>query len=136
MEVITCRSCGKLFNHISGERICPACQRKLEVKFNEVRVFVRENPDADIKTISEEKDVSVRQIKQWIREERLIFSKDSPVGLPCESCGKMIKTGRYCDMCKSKLQNNLRDAAGMNKGVLVTPPPKKSGPSKMRFLDN
>ena len=93
--------------------------------------------NADIQVISADMDVSVRQIKTWIREERLVFTDDSPIGLPCESCGKTIKTGRYCDTCKNTLSNNLRQAAGLGKkpeGVAMKP--KKSSESRMRFLDN
>ena len=133
MEVVTCRSCGKLFNYIRGAHVCPACQKKLEEKFLEVKKFVRENPDVDIKTLSEEKDVSVAQIKRWVREERLIFSEDSPVGLPCESCGATIKTGRLCDKCKKNLMGGLRDAASVPK--VERPQRKRATDNKMRFLD-
>ena len=37
MEIVSCKECGKLFNFIRGQRICPACSRKLEDKFMEVR---------------------------------------------------------------------------------------------------
>lgn len=137
MEVVTCSGCGKLFNYMRGQRLCPSCTKRQEDKFLEVKKFVRENPNVDIQTVSSEMDVSVAQIKRWIREERLIFTDDSPVGLPCESCGKMIKTGRYCDACKNNLSNGLRQAAGLGKkpeGVAMKP--KKSSESRMRFLDN
>lgn len=48
----------------------------------EVKKYVREHPNVDVKELSEEMDVSVRQINRWVREERLVFSDDSPVGLP------------------------------------------------------
>ena len=54
MEVVTCKSCGRLFNYLSGPRICPACQKKIEEKFVEVKKYVREHPDIDIKTLSKE----------------------------------------------------------------------------------
>ncbi len=41
MEVITCKGCGKLFNYIQGQRICPSCQKKVEDKFVEVKKYVR-----------------------------------------------------------------------------------------------
>lgn len=136
MEIITCKACGRLFNYLSGSRICPNCQKKLEEKFMEVKKFVRENPQADINTISREKEVSVSQINRWIREERLIFSEDSPIGLPCESCGASIRTGRYCEACKAKISTGLRDAAGLNeKPKQVKSSPRTSEKSKMRFLE-
>ena len=63
MEIITCKGCGKLFNYIQGQRICPSCQKRIEDKFIEVKKYVRENPNADIQVISADMDVSVRQIK-------------------------------------------------------------------------
>ena len=107
MEIVSCKECGKLFNFIRGRRVCPACSRKLEDKFMEVKKYVREHPNVDVKELSEEMDVSVRQINRRVREERLVFSDDSPVGLPCESCGVTIKTGRFCDKCKAELANGF-----------------------------
>ena len=108
MEIVSCKECGKLFNFIRGQRVCPACSRKLEDKFMEVKKYVREHPNVDVKELSEEMDVSIRQINRWVREERLVFSDDSPVGLPCESCGVTIKTGRFCDKCKAELATGFR----------------------------
>ena len=38
MEIVSCKECGKLFNFIRGQRVCPACSRKLEDKFMSVRL--------------------------------------------------------------------------------------------------
>ena len=46
-----------------GSGVCPACSRKLEDKFMEVKKYVREHPNVDVKELSEEMDVSVRQIR-------------------------------------------------------------------------
>lgn len=135
MEIISCKSCGRLFNYISGSRICTNCQKKMEEKFIEVKKFIRENPSADIHTISTEMDVSVAQINRWIREERLVFTDESPIGLPCESCGATIRTGRYCEKCKVNLSSGLRDAAGLNAPKPEPAGPRKSEKSKMRFLE-
>lgn len=37
MEIVSCKDGGKLFNFIRGQRVCPACSRKLEDKFMEIR---------------------------------------------------------------------------------------------------
>lgn len=137
MDVITCKSCGRLFNYVSGAPICQNCVKKLEEKFTEVKKYVRENPSADINLISQDMEVSIAQIKRWIREERLTFTKDSPVGLPCECCGQMIHTGRYCEKCKSKMGERLSEAAGLNKKPVSAPArkPIRDANSKMRFLE-
>ena len=132
MEIVSCKECGKLFNFIRGQRICPACSRKLEDKFMEVKKYVREHPNVDVKELSEEMDVSVRQINRWVREERLVFSDDSPVGLPCESCGVTIKTGRFCDKCKVTMQNTLSSALDKPKEPEIKK--RERDGNKMRFL--
>ena len=110
MEVINCKDCGRLFNAITRTRLCPQCQRKLEDKFQEVKKYINENPGSTIDMVSEACEISARQIKQWVRDERLTFSEDSMQGIECEQCGAMIRSGRFCDACKTKLQNELRSA--------------------------
>ena len=110
MEVKACRSCKRLFNYVTGPVRCPACAEALERKFQKVKVYIWDHKTASLQEISEANDVSVSQLRQWVREERLCFSDDSPVGLECEVCGTTIKTGRYCDKCKGKLSNTLMSA--------------------------
>ncbi len=136
MNVRNCRKCGKLFNHISGMPICPACKDALEKVFLVVKKYVREHPNADMKEVAEECEVEVSQIQQWIREERLEFTEDSPVKMPCENCGTMIRSGRFCEKCKDNMAKNLSNAMGKPKRTLE---PEKKKPThdkdRMRFLD-
>ncbi|SDB06255.1 flagellar protein [Eubacterium oxidoreducens] len=133
MEVKNCKECGRLFNWMNGPKICPACVKKVEDKFQEVKEYVRNNKGASLEQISEDNDVAIKQIKQWVREERLVFAEDSMVGIDCELCGKMIRTGKYCNECKDKVQNNL--ATGIKQKPKVEPKkPVKDNP-RMRFLD-
>ncbi len=135
MNVRNCRKCGKLFNHLSGMPICPACRDALEKSFQQVKKYIRENRMADIMEVAEACEVEVSQIKQWIREDRLEFTEDSAVKLPCENCGEMIRSGKYCEKCKREMTNNLSSA--ITKPKKAVEPPKKTQPSgnKMRFLD-
>lgn len=137
MEVRNCRTCGKLFNYMgAGRPICAACTAALEEKFFQVREYIREHKDAGINEVSEENDVAVSQLKQWIREERLAFSENSQVGIECEKCGAQIRTGRFCKACKGSITEDL-------KAVYVQPKPKQedgkqTGVNKkgqVRFMD-
>ena len=131
VDVINCKGCGRLFNALTRTRLCPNCQSKLEEKFQEVKKYINENAGSTIDIVSQECDVSVKQIKQWIREERLSFSEDSMQGIECEQCGAMIRSGRFCDECKTKMHNSL-------KSLINTPgvQAKKTSRDKdrMRFL--
>lgn len=136
MNVRNCRKCGRLFNHISGMPICQGCKDDLEQKFNVVKKYVREHPNADMTIVSEECEVEVSQIKQWIREERLEFTEDSQVKMPCENCGTMIRSGRFCEKCKDSMAKNLSNA--IDKPKLILEPEKKKkihDGNRMRFLD-
>lgn len=133
MEVKNCRDCKRLFNYIGGPRLCPDCKAKLEQKFAEVKKYVEEHKNASISAVSEEMEVSVQQINQWVREERLIFAEGSAVMIDCESCGATIRTGRFCENCKSQMVNKF---GGMYQ---KQEPEQKKDPrerARMRFLDN
>lgn len=136
MDVKNCRKCGKLFNYISGMPICQGCKEKNEEVFQKVKKYIRENPRADIREVSMECEVEIGQIQQWIREERLEFTDDSPIKLPCENCGAMIRAGKYCEKCKSSMARNLSSAIEKPK-MVVTATPKKQDDhnNRMRFLD-
>ncbi|MBN2221201.1 MAG: flagellar protein [Vallitaleaceae bacterium] len=134
MNVRNCVKCGKIFNYVAGPPICVQCRKALEDVFKDVRVYIRDNPEAGINEVAEANDVDVRQIRQWIREERLSFSSDSAVGIDCERCGKSIRTGRFCDTCKAETLNNLNHAYEKPKSEPVKEE-KKDTKSQMRFLN-
>lgn len=136
MDVRNCRTCGRIFNYVVGPIICPRCRELKEAKFQEVKQYVTDNRGADIMEVSEKCEVEIPQIHQWIREERLQFADDSPIRIACESCGTMIRSGRFCDKCKAEMTNGLKSAMGMNKPANTEPTPakRKSDGSRMRFL--
>lgn len=135
MDVRNCRSCGRLFNYLSGQQMCDSCKAALEEKFQDVKTYIREHQKSTINEVSEECDVSAKQIKQWIREERLSFTEDSGVYLECESCGEPVLTGRFCNKCKAKIQGDLQSAYVRNLEPKPAPSRNRDG-DKMRFLDS
>ena len=135
MNVRNCRKCGKIFNYVSGAPICPACKEENEVKFQEVKKFIRDNHIASIPEISQKCDVEPTQINQWVREERLEFADESPVGIGCEICGVTIKTGRFCEKCKAEMAQTLASAGRKPKAPIQTQKRDISENPKMRFLD-
>ena len=78
--------------------------------------------------------VAVRTIRQWIREERLQFADDSPVGIECEICGTTIKTGKYCESCKNNTAAALAKSIEKPK-MPETPREKPKRENRMRFLE-
>jgi len=136
MEVRSCRSCGKLYNYLGAMTpACPACMKAMEEKFQTCKEYIRDNPGANIQTVAEETDTSIKMIKQWVREERLTFAEGSVVGIECEGCGASILTGRYCASCKFKMQQNLMNAARRPASPQSDARDRKTSDNKMRFLD-
>jgi methionyl-tRNA synthetase len=105
---------------------------KLEQKFQEVKKFIYDHPDASVNDVSEANDVSVKQLKQWIREERLMFTSATATGIECEKCGAPIRSGRYCDKCKQEMSNSLSGL--LDKPSAPESTKREKDGNRMRFL--
>lgn len=135
MDVRNCRGCGKLFNYLGGGNyLCASCNAALEEKFQVAKTFIRENANVGIAEVAAHAEVRPQQVEKWIREERLVFSSDSSVGIDCEGCGRMIKSGRFCDSCKNSMANKLEDVYKPTTVVAPQVEKKNSKENKMRFL--
>ena len=135
MQVKNCKSCKRLFNYIAGPQLCPQCLEELEKKFQQAKTFINENTNATIQSVAEEVDVPETQVRQWIKDERLIFANASVAGVVCESCGTPIITGRFCDKCKAKTVNEFSGLLKKNEPQQPIIKKEKENP-RMRFLDN
>ncbi len=135
MDVRNCKRCGKIFNYVAGQPICPSCKEEIEHKFQTVKDYIRDNKKAGMTDICEACDVTDKLLKQWIREERLIFGDESPVGIDCEGCGAIIKSGRFCDKCKNDLARDLVSATRKPYEEKEEESPRRgNNDNKMRFL--
>ena len=133
MDVRNCKGCGRLFNVIGKEKLCPACRKALDDKFAQVKEYLENNPNSSVDKVAIENDVSTKQIRQWVREERLIFAEGSVEGIDCEGCGKMIRTGRFCDDCKNNLTKDLMGAIKKPR-TIEEPKKRQRDGDKMRFI--
>ena len=136
MNIKNCRKCGKIFNYVGGPQICQACAEALESKFQEVKAYISEHKQASgLKEVSEACEVDINQIRQWVREERLTFGDDSVMGVECENCGAVIKTGRFCEKCKKEMANSLNDSFGIGRKAAPEAKKPEREAARMRFLD-
>ncbi len=118
-DVRNCRKCGKIFTYLSGSPICPACKQMDEEDFKRIKEYLYDNPGAGLSQVSVELDIGVEKIKRFLKEGRLeIVSQDGNLFLECESCGRSIKSGRYCEDCERDLASNLKSTASQMKGEL------------------
>ncbi len=137
MNVRNCRGCGNIFNYVAGPFLCMRCREEMEVKFQQVKEYIREHPGVGINEVSAACDVPTSQIQQWLREERLEVTENSPIFLMCEGCGANIRSGRYCDNCRGKMTSGFRQVLNEYKPQPQPGGNKKQDPKdnpKMRFL--
>ena len=134
MNLATCKGYGRLFNVISNRRLCPDCVRRLEDKFQEVKEYLNEHPNASVNVVSEACEVTVKQIKEWVRDERLSFTYGSADALTCDNCGQKILTGRFCVQCKQRLQSSFESV--LNSGHSDNPKKRDRDRDRMRFLQD
>ena len=137
MEIKNCRQCGRMMQYMgTGELICSDCKKKMDEKFAEAKTYLKENPGTNSTGLAKAIGVPLSQVNKWVREERLVFSEDSPIGIDCERCGKMIKSGRFCPECKTAMVNEF--SSGRKDGVSTTPVSNVgngSSKGRMRFID-
>lgn len=134
MEVKNCRKCRRLFNYIGGQPICPTCKEELEKKFQEVKTYIQDHRNSSVVEVAEECDVEESQIRQWVREERLMFADGAVAGIGCEVCGTPITSGRFCDKCKAGMINDL-SKAGKRPEMPKIERTRQADGNRMRFLN-
>ncbi len=130
MDIRNCAKCGKIYAY-DGQKLCLKCRREEEVKFQEIKKYLYDNPDADIKEVSDATGVSVKKIMDYLRQGRLqLKGENSKIVLECENCGTRIITGKFCDRCAEALENKLKGATGLRSTKL-----KKRTGDKMYIAD-
>ena len=131
-----CKDCESLFTSY-GSKLCPECLDKREEEFKIVRDYIWDNPGGNLKQVAEATEVDLEKIMQWLRDERLILKMDDEdssfdSGLKCSTCGKNIRSGKFCDGCKNNLNQEMQREIGASKAKIEGNKPSASdGKDKM-----
>ena len=135
-DVRNCRKCGRIYNYIGGAPLCPACKQLEEDDFQLVKKYLYENPGATLTQVSTDLEMSVEKIKRFLKEGRLeITNDDGNLILECETCGKSIKSGRFCPECERDLASGFRSAAKQIKSELDSLSPSNPRSLGIRYLN-
>jgi hypothetical protein len=84
---------------------------ELDESFELVKEYIYNHPLANAVEITQETGVSEKDIFYFLKEGRLSVSENNGM-LLCESCGRSIITGRYCEPCKKHLERELSASMG------------------------
>jgi hypothetical protein len=108
MPITNCKICGKIFESISGKKVCPNCSASEEQEYLKVRSYVKDNPKASINAVSEGTGVPIEKINEYLRKGLLERAEVEEVSLKCQLCGTSILNGNYCLTCIEKLKQGLK----------------------------
>lgn len=129
-----CYRCKSLFTYVSGPPICKECKDEEENEFKKLKDYLDDHPGASIMELSTALEINVQKIRYFLKEGRLeVSGDDANLVLECESCGKSIRTGRYCDGCSGKQANKFMSAGNELEDKLKRPEPVKKN-SGLKFL--
>lgn len=135
-NVRICKLCGGLFYYTGyGYGYCDNCAKIDDEIFHKVKDYIWEHGTATVIEVSENVNVSIKQIYNYLREGRLEIPESSPIFIKCERCGVDIRYGRYCPECAVQVHKNLSsitEADLCEIGAKV----KKKQEGKMRFNHN
>ena len=123
VEVKNCIRCGAVFSTIVNKMACPNCEKKEEERFQELRKYINEHPNAKLKDVAAECNITPKKLMQYIREGRIEITKGLEDEITCEMCDKRIQRGRYCAACIAKIATELGHKS-------VVPPPPEPEPEK------
>ncbi len=83
MPLNECKLCRKIYNGFEGQKICPACVRRLEEIYGRVHEYMRDNADKDfdIDTLADEMEISPVDVQAlvdlgYIERDLQTYSRD------------------------------------------------------------
>lgn len=109
LNVANCPRCGRVYARGFRE-VCQNCYQDIEKEYEKCHKYLKENKGTTLQELSDETEVSVKQITKFIKEGRISLMNFPNLGYPCESCGVPIKDGHLCPSCKNKLQRQINNA--------------------------
>ncbi len=108
-NLVYCPRCNKLFAKHFRE-VCNQCHQELEKDYERCIEYLRKNKGLTIQQLSEDTEISIKQITRWIREGRISLMDAPNLTYPCEVCGTLIRESNMCDACRGRLQRDVKNA--------------------------
>jgi len=111
------------------------CKKQDEINFKRVKEYLYEHPGASLHEVSKELEISVQQIKMYLKEGRLeIVGENGNMFLECEKCGKSITTGRFCKECANEVTSDIKSVVSQMSSSAGSNEAKLKRERGMRYL--
>lgn len=109
-KIVVCEKCGGGMKYVdNGVYKCSGCGHEELNNLAKIQKFLNENGASPIPVISSATGVPKHTIEQYFREGRIESAAISVADtLRCPKCGKPIKSGRYCFLCKKEIAGGIR----------------------------
>ncbi len=99
---VECRFCkGSIRETSKGVFVCLVCGKNSYDYYQTVRRYLERNGNASAVMIERDTGVPRKAIEYLLKEEYLEISRQDSYRMRCVKCGKGIRTGTLCDLCKS-----------------------------------
>ena len=138
-DIRNCKKCGRMYSYMGGKvYLCEECVAEEQDDFKKVKEYLYANPGAIMTQVASDTGISTKKLTRYLREGRLEIHGEEGKNLllPCDNCGKGIKSGKLCNDCEGKLKSNIKGFASRVKQEVFK---KEEGTSKnatgMRYLN-
>jgi uncharacterized protein len=109
-ELKNCKVCGKIYTSNGFNNVCNNCISRDEDDFEKIREYLYLHPHASMYEVATNLEITINKIKHYLRDGRIeIIEKDNQF-LTCNTCGKPIHTGWYCDECLKTSNQDLKSS--------------------------
>lgn len=109
MDLYNCPNCNSLFVKTKFRDVCDACYKEEEEQFDRVYEYIRKknNRTASMVQVVEATGVEEELIIKFVKTGKLRIAQFPNLGVPCEKCGTVIRSGRLCDPCSDLIRSGL-----------------------------
>ena len=130
----TCRKCKAFVHENSLHDYCPACYKKVEDVFDQIRQYLREYPGATSFEIEQRLGIPMHVVNNFVKDGRLIEIDNPFLNLECVRCGCLLLSAhhKYCPTCELQMLRELQHAKA---DLEVSTAPKVRETGKMRFRE-
>ncbi len=100
MNFRNCKSCRKIFQHMTGskEQYCPTCKTRILEESELLNKIIDSNKNITLNELADQSKISKKNIDSYIKSKRIPVVKGY-VYNKCLKCGDNIISGKICSKC-------------------------------------